>query len=280
MRNLNSEILLNMGFEDVGKWVLNGEYISYALDIPTFALLDTVNALYAFVCDGEVKYIGKTARSIRRRFFGYCRPGITQQTNKRCHAKIKKALAEGAEIRVLIFAPQHDLRYSEFEINLAAGLEDSLIDKFDPPWNGGDRGRRITENAEREAEEEKVSSGADTAGVIGDTSIPRITTESSASFNIKLGQTYYEFGFINPGVEASRHLGNHGDPVRILFDDGCDPIISTINRTANRSGGVRIVGNNRHIAQWFQEHFNLGDTIQGCVIDAHTILFDGHSANR
>jgi hypothetical protein len=35
------------------------------------------NILYAFVCDGDVKYIGKTVRALSVRMSGYKNPGLT-----------------------------------------------------------------------------------------------------------------------------------------------------------------------------------------------------------
>jgi hypothetical protein len=50
------------------------------------------------------------------------------------------------------------------------------------------------------------------------------------------------------------------------------PIISGINRTANRSGGVRVVGRNQLIAQWFREHFRKDDVVEGRVLDPNRIM--------
>lgn len=272
---LNSEVLLNLGFVDIGRWVPNGDFIIYQLDGANASanevLLDAKNALYAFVEGDQILYIGKTARSIRKRYAGYCRPGIRQATNLRCHGNIKAAITNGEEIRIFAFAPLTHLHYSDFEINLAAGLEDSLIREFDPSWNGKDRGQPVTEDAEREeAEEAQTDSGAGGARDIS----PEPAASSSAapvSFTVQLGPTYYHKGFLNPGVEASRFLGKEGESIRVLLGVARNIIVSKINRTANSSGGVRIVGGNSQIARWFQEHFKEGDTVQGRVIDMHTI---------
>ena len=47
---------------------------------------------------------------------------------------------------------------------------------------------------------------------------------------------------------------------------------SVINRTANANGSVRIVGNNRLIADWFQRHFQPGDLVEANVQASHHIL--------
>jgi hypothetical protein len=275
---LNAEVLLHLGFVDVGKWHPNGDVIDYQLDGENASanepLLYANNALYAFVEGDQVRYIGKTARSIRKRYVGYCRPGKKQATNQRCHSKIRNALAEGNEIRIFAFAPITHLRYAEFEINLAAGLEDDLIRQFDPPWNGKDkRGQeKISEDAEREEAEEAQVENPDLAAASDLQPEPRASDQATTTFPVVLGPTYFYKGFLNPGVEASEFLGKDGDPIRVLLGDASVAVVSKINRTANRTGAVRVVGGNSQIAQWFQENFNEGDTVQGRVLDQHTIL--------
>lgn len=269
---LSSEVLLNLGFMDVARWVHHGDLLTYELDHEDAATLqgrlDDPAALYAFVQDDQVRYIGKTARSVRKRFVGYCRPGIRQSTNIRCHRRIKEALASGGEVRILLFTPTSHLRYGDFDINLAAGLEDSLIKVFDPPWNGRERGQPISEEAEREGEEAPAELSERTAPLSEN---PPAAPSAIATFAITVGPTYYTQGFINPGVAASQHLGNDGEPITVKFDDDTPPVASSINRTANRTGAVRVVGRNREIARWFQQRCQIGDMIQGQVLDAHTI---------
>ena len=85
----------------------------------------------------EIGNDGKTARSIKKRFVGYCTAGKTERTggvtNWRCHHKIKALLKEDIVVRSLAFTPISHLRYGEFEIDLAAGLEEALIMMFKPP---------------------------------------------------------------------------------------------------------------------------------------------------
>ncbi|RFC65803.1 GIY-YIG nuclease family protein [Mesorhizobium denitrificans] len=272
---LTAEVLLNIGFVDVGRWQPSGDFIVYHLDgddaEANEVLLDAPNALYAFVRRDEVLYIGKTARSIRKRYVGYCRPGKRQATNLRCHRNIKAAIAEETEIRIFVFTPISHLRYADFEINLAAGLEDGLIRQFDPPWNGKDRGQPVTEDAEREEADETEVGKPDAAAASDIPPESKASDPAKATFSVVLGPTYYNKGFLNPGVEASRHLGKDGDPIRIRFSDGSPMVISKINRTANSTGAVRVVGNNQQIAHWFQENFNEGDTVQGRVVGTHEI---------
>lgn len=269
---VNAEVLLNLGFVDVGKWQLKDDFITYELDgenaISNRILLEAPNALYAFVREDRVLYIGKTARSIRKRYVGYCHPGGSQATNQRCHRNIKMAIADGGMVRIFVFTPITHLQYLDFEINLAAGLEDSLIREFDPPWNGKDKGRAISEDAEREEEQEAE---LDAPAIVEADLSSRTTDSILASFSVVLGPTYYKMGILNPGTDASKFLGKEGEPIQVKFSDGNPTVVSKINRSANRTGAVRVVGQNSRIARWFQTHFDEGDIVEGVVLDEYTI---------
>jgi len=273
MVELTAETLLNVGFRDVAKWVQasDGNGIDYLLDGANAeahsAMLEVRSALYAFVQGGKVNYIGKTARSIKKRFVGYCNPGKTQLTNVRCHSNIKALLKEGEEIRILVLTPISDLRYGEFQIDLAAGLEESLIVALSTPWNGREGKRPVTEEAEREATEEIEAAPTSPPYVVPSPS----ACDRQAKFQIKLSSAYYNQGFINPGVDASRFLGAGGDPVILYLGKESEQVASVINRTANANGSVRIVGNNRLIAEWFQRHFRLGDVVEAIIQDRQHI---------
>ena len=262
---MNAETLLILGFNDVGLWRVADDRLFYELDgdraSVSKVLLDAPNALYAFVTGDRVHYIGKTTRSVRRRFTGYCKPGRSQTTNIRCNANIKEAIKASADVRILVFAPISHLRYLDFEINLAAGLEDSLIRALNPPWNGREKAVPISEEAERERADETAPEDS-----------TRVASPPVAGFKIKLGSAYYEQGLINPGAEASAHLGNDGEPIQILFDDEAPPVLSRINRTANSRKTVRVVGQNRLIAEWFQQHFQMGDIVDAQVLDTNRIM--------
>jgi hypothetical protein len=268
--------LQNLGFVDVGVWFDDGPRIGLRLGGPDAGtngeLLMRPRALYAFVQGAKVLYIGKTARTIQQRFVGYSRPGKQQQTNLRCHANIRAGFAEGLVTRVLIFAPTSDLSHHGIRVDLAAGLEDALIAQFDPPWNGGRKGGRISEEAEREEAEETAAIDALPEAPVATEGSGRPQLHALATFTIRLGKTYYRQGFINVDVSASPHLGEDGERIRIMFDDGSPSVDSMINRTANPNGTVRVVGGNRRIADWFQGHFSMGEVVEGRVLANDQIL--------
>ena len=53
----------------------------------------------------------------------------------RVNGLIRDSLKSGRSIAVYALADNNLLRYGEFELSLAAGLEASLINKLDPEWN-------------------------------------------------------------------------------------------------------------------------------------------------
>jgi hypothetical protein len=129
----------------------------------------------------------------------------------------------------------------------------------------------MSESAELEEEATAADEGDGGNGGGGVVTPAAAEEPQPHTFTIELGQTYYKYGFINPGVEASKHLGGHDEPVLIEFSDGTPAIQSRINRTANQNGSVRIIGNNRAIAWWFQANFNPGDPVYADVTGPHTI---------
>jgi hypothetical protein len=278
MPEFNAEILLQIGFVDVASWRRGAEaprleyhFHEHNADIGE-ACFRASNVLYAFVANEDVKYIGKTTKSARTRFIGYRTPSERQITNWKCNRAINEILAQNGEVRIYIFAPDSQLRYGEFSINLAAGLEDALVARFSPLWNGkATEGAAITETAELE-----------------ETTLPEDAVEEPRPpaeqipldpprFQITLSATYYNYGMINPGVDASQYLGGHGEPITVSFSDGAAEINSFINRTANRTGAVRIIGANTQISAWFRQHFHEGDVVEVEILGPNHILMLAHT---
>jgi hypothetical protein len=122
--------LMDIGFCKVGEWqVIDGE-----LNLTLFSLKDAKNILYGFVCDGKVLYVGKTTQALNKRLHGYQRPGTTQRTNIRVR---KLLLANGKGVEIYALPDNGLLHFGVFHINLAAGLEDSIISQLKPAWNMG-----------------------------------------------------------------------------------------------------------------------------------------------
>ncbi len=124
-----------MGFTRAGRWNLSDSALTFELD----ALADARNVLYAFVVDNELMYVGKTVQALRKRMVGYKVPSATQSTNIKNNRKIHECLAGGKVVEIFVLPDNGLLKYGGFHVNLAAGLEDSLVRDLMPPWNGGQK---------------------------------------------------------------------------------------------------------------------------------------------
>ena len=121
-----------IGFRSAGSWSLTDKAkIKFSLTEHA----QTANALYAFVSNGEVLYIGKTTQQLRMRLYGYQNPKASQTTNVRGNQAIAAALTSEKSIEVFVLPDNGLLEFGGFHLNLAAALEDSLINDLRPPWN-------------------------------------------------------------------------------------------------------------------------------------------------
>lgn len=123
--------LVDMGFRQVGSWTANGDKIIFSLE----SCPDAKNVLYAFICDGTVLYVGKTTQPLKRRMYGYQNPGPTQTTNIKGNGFIRELVTSGKEVEILALPDNGLLHYGGFHVNLAAGLEDSIVSTLKPAWN-------------------------------------------------------------------------------------------------------------------------------------------------
>lgn len=262
---LNKDNLIDIGFEKIGQWSLENCTIGYSINSEKEETIEIGNALYAFVNQDDVKYIGKTTKGINKRFVGYVNPGNSQATNRKCHDNIKELLENGKDVEIWAFTPTIPLQIEGFDINIAAGLEDSLINKFKPEWNGKNKlADDISDLVElpTQAEEQKRLNANNIQNIV-------------YTFEITLGRTYYEQGFINvPGNEhegGNIHLGADRESIQILLGNDGEYVDSKINRTANANGSVRIVGKNSEISRFFKRNFNLMEKVKADILDRNTI---------
>jgi hypothetical protein len=123
--------LQNMGFRKFGEWQIENDRLKCVFASDATAR----NVLYAFISKGVVLYIGKTVRSLKKRMYNYQNPGPTQSTSIRCHKLIFDTVTSGGSIEIHALLDNGLLYYGGFHVNLAAGLEDSLVSKSKPAWN-------------------------------------------------------------------------------------------------------------------------------------------------
>lgn len=89
--------LLQIGFRDIGHWSAEAGRLRLQLQ----ALLPHRRALYAFVVDNAIVYIGKTSGSLDSRLQAYVVPHATQRTNVRNRAGLLEMLDAGRAVRIL-----------------------------------------------------------------------------------------------------------------------------------------------------------------------------------
>jgi hypothetical protein len=126
------ERLINIGFRKVGEWKMLNESINPNLS----DLANAKNILYAFISNGEVLYVGKTTMVLKKRMYGYQKPGPTQYTNIKGKKLLSELLTEGKGVDIYALPDDGLHQIGVFHLNLAAGLEDSIISILKPEWNG------------------------------------------------------------------------------------------------------------------------------------------------
>lgn len=128
--------LVAIGFKPAGRWSLTNHVLRLELKP---AVMHEQNVLYAFVVDNALMYIGKTTQSLIKRMQGYRSPASNAErggsTNIKNNRNIIDALAVGANVHIYVLHNMPVQHHGEFPVNLAAGLEDSLISSLAPPWN-------------------------------------------------------------------------------------------------------------------------------------------------
>ena len=67
--------------------------------------------------------------------YGYQNPGPTQSTNIKGNKNIGDLLAGRKQVEIYALPDNGLLHFGVFHINLAAGLEDSIVKTLCPEWN-------------------------------------------------------------------------------------------------------------------------------------------------
>lgn len=237
--------LLNIGFINVGHWTFDTERIKYHLTSHQTAK----NVLYSFIANGVIKYIGKTTLQLTKRMYGYQNPGPSQTTNIRVNQKVKDLLKLNQPLDIFILVDNGLLKHGDFKINLAAGLEDTLIYQINPEWNFSGK-NKIEEDSESEKEELILNN------------VTELKNQKPEIFEVSLGQAYYNQGFFNVRQKYSEKFG--ADKVIIEIQLGDNPINTIkgyINRTANSNGTPRIMGG-KTLSNWIKKNYKQDDILK------------------
>ena len=127
--------LLQLGFQEVGQWQLDGNLKSGVC----FSLNAFHNdrVVYGYTVEGEVKYIGvceKIETTLKDRLRRY-QSMTGGSTNARIAGLIKECLLAGKEVKILALKPNTEIRFHGLRVDLVKGLENPLLQETDPEWN-------------------------------------------------------------------------------------------------------------------------------------------------
>ncbi len=117
----------------MGKWDLECNVLKYKNTNNNIQDKDKI--LYAFVVGNKVKYVGKSAQKLCKRMKLYSNADNSQKNNTRIKKKILKKLKDRREVKIYAFYSPSLCKIGIFEVNWAAALEDSIIEKLKPAWN-------------------------------------------------------------------------------------------------------------------------------------------------
>lgn len=238
--------LLEIGFQPAGHWLLEQDEI--VLNLTRHSTQR--NILYAFVCDGQVKYVGKTIQPLARRMAGYKNPGSGQSTNIKNNQRIRDLLLAGGAVEILALPDNGLMHYGQFHLNMAAALEDDIIRVIAPEWNGG------------------VPEKVDATVVPSET--VAISKPVATTFSFVLQPTYYRTGFFNVGVSAGKFIGVDAETIEIYLGGSDQPVLGSINRRANQNSTPRIMGG-VGLRDWFVNNAAVGARIDVEVLSPNAI---------
>lgn len=91
-------------------------------------------------------------------------------------------------------------------------------------------------------------------------------------YKIKIGKTYYNAGYFNPGKEASIELGDKNEKLLLYFNKKKIDIDCKINRTSNKNGTVRIYGGNE-FKKFIQDKYKLNEDLEFEILSKTEINF-------
>lgn len=122
--------LKNSGFCEIGRW----QEVDGALVLDLVETVRKRGAVYVFVDNDEIAYIGLSMMPLDKRLYFYARPGPKQSTNIRLKALILDRLQSGSSFKILAAFPGK-LEWNGLSLDVAPGLETALINATQPKWN-------------------------------------------------------------------------------------------------------------------------------------------------
>ena len=246
------------------------------IDIGIIAYANASNILYAFVFHNNetdidlwhVRYIGHTRKNFGNRMAGY-QAGHGFAVNNRVHMAVKGHLVSGGAVLVYVMSDRFLLSMHDLHVDVAAGLEYSLIayyrdynyrfghprllNKAGNPVHGttvipaalASTSQEVIEEQADVAEEERIyimpvtpPDGPQTVPVGPNMNAPLCQFDFALTPKV-----YWPLPVINVQRMCDQYFGKHGDIVRVDLVDpnGVVQVIDVkINRTANTNGTPRL----------------------------------------
>jgi hypothetical protein len=247
------EKLLNLNFINIGYWKVSNDLLAYEVAREFEYEIEVPNSLYIFYNDKDDKilYVGKTTQTLKKRLYQYTR-GNGKSTNQKVNKNIRKILEKSNSISIWVLNDNYPFSWGPYNINLAAGLEDSIIEMENPPWNG-----KISETEENE---KLVQIGENNH-----------VEQNNPYFFLTMQRTYLAIGSINVPSKLSDLLGKHDEEIQIFFErDPSNSIKLKINRNAVKNHAVRI-NQNKVILEYFQKNYKLGEKVKIKILGKNQI---------
>ncbi len=253
--------LIDIGFTRIGGWRLEN-------DAPTFSLHsmgDAVDVLFAFIASGEVKFVGRAEQPLTRCMQRFQQPEADDSVYVEWRQQIADALYSGLEVDIYLLPERGLLQYGDFQVNLAAGLEASILATLQPEWN------------ETQAPPRTIT--VDSTGVVKGVATSTRAVQPRAShalderseppkFDFKIGPMQVTGGLFDVPALYSDYVAGEGQPVKVHIGDE-PPLTGYVNRRANINRAPRILGGEALMA-WFRqqdpEHRLVHVTIQSPTV--------------
>ena len=260
MRNLLNE-LKSIGFEKLGHWRLDDSEIS--LNIVNHNLSQICPALYAFTISEEVMYVGKTNQKLSSRLYGYKNPDYSQKTNLRINSFIRDKLDQSKNVEIFVFHEITTEKRGKFTLNIPAALEDDIIGRLQPEWNISSKPSNSKNQRFIHSEKDSASESSKSANEITEKWI-------APHAEVTIGESYFNQGFFNIGVDHEKHIGNNGESITIHLGNQGGSITGKINRSCNPNNTPRIMGG-IELREWIKKNFQEGEVFRVDIITPNEI---------
>jgi hypothetical protein len=251
---------------------------------------NATNVLYAFVIvegenieDWKVRYIGHTRKTFRNRMYGY-QLGNGHAVNNRIHNEVKSVIESGKKIIVYLLNDTFNLNIHSLDIDIAAGLEYSLIDFYrkynienehPPLQNIAGNKTEVTVNGVDDNEEDLTYL------------VEEESNEIQNSFTYTLSKTYWNHPSINIPKEFSDYFGEQGTNVMVEFYNENIRVRSLnvlVNRNAVPNQTPRLYFGQNEDGIWFQnwkhQNYNQGDSFTINIIGNNRLMIKKEANNN